>query len=478
MPPRRIAANPNVTSILFPTDPQGRQVSMPSVSQIGQGISPGPVPLTGPPLEFSPAGRSSTQVDLTQAIPRTGFVHPSERGRFSGRPQTRGMLLGPQTLSQENVVANLQPDTPGAAAPFDLQQALNIGIDQQPQARDMIPGGAIDPVQTVQERTPESEDVASATNEDGGFSFSKAIALLAPTLIGAAVGGKFGAATGLAATTEFLGSRQKKKEAEFEQGVNIAIQSGNSEALRKMAKGKGFDAIRQTLDGLADTIDEKDEHAKVNRVMQLVQGGFAHKALAQAVSIGDGSLVADIATIQRAGQIKALQQSSASADTLRKEFTKQAEKFILIRDAYTRVQAAGQEPSPAGDMALLFNYMKLLDPTSTVREGEYATAKQAGGAWAMIGAHYNSLVAGTSLLTEDQRADFMARTQKLYDAASSSHTGLESEFTRLAELRGVDARQVIIDFNNRPVDPLDLSQFTGQPLENLPDAALLKAIGG
>jgi len=178
MPPqRRIAAGTNVREALFPT------TSRPSV--IGQGASPRPIPLTGPPLQFSPAGRSSTQVDLTQIIPGgTGFVHPSERGRFSGRPQTRGMRLGPQTLPQENVVAGLQPDTPGAAAPFDLQQALNIGIGQQPQARDMIPGGAIDPVQTVQERTPESEDVASATNEDGGFSFSKAIALLAPTLIG------------------------------------------------------------------------------------------------------------------------------------------------------------------------------------------------------------------------------------------------------------------------------------------------------
>jgi hypothetical protein len=473
MPPRRIAANPNVSSILFPTDPQGRQVSMPSVSQIGQGISPGPVPLTGSPLDFSPAGRSSTQVDLTQAIPRTGFVHPSERGM----PNPSGMVQGPQALSDP--LAKL----------FDIEQARTFDMDQEGQARVQLPGGPVpltqtlqergpDPVQPVQERTPESEDVASATNEDGGFSFSKAIALLAPTLIGAAVGGKFGAATGLAATTEFLGSRQKKKEAEFEQGVNIAIQSGNSEALRKMAKGKGFDAIRQTLDGLADTIDEKDEQAKVNRVMQLVQGGFAHKALAQAVSIGDGTLVADIATIQRAAEVKALQQSSASADTLRKEFTKQAEKFILIRDAYTRVQAAGQEPSPAGDMALIYNYMKLLDPTSTVMANEYATAKSAGGAWEMIGAQYNSLVAGTSLMTDEQRADFMARTQKLYDAASSTHNGLESEFTRLAELRGVDARQVIIDFNNRPVDPLDLSQFTGQPIENIPDDTLIKAIGG
>jgi predicted secreted protein len=472
MPPRRIAANPNVSSMLFPTDPQGRQVSMPSVSQIGQGISPGPISLTGSPLDFSPAGRSSTQVDLTQEIPRTGFVHPSERGM----PTPRGMVQGPQAL----------PDP--LAKLFDIEQARTFDMDQEGQAR--VPGQepftftqtlqerGPDPVQPVQERTPESEDVASATNEDGGFSFSKAIALLAPTLIGAAVGGKFGAATGLAATTEFLGSRQKKKEAEFEQGVNIAIKSGNSEALRKMAKGKGFDAIRQTLDGLADAIDEKDEQAKVNRVMQLVQGGFANKALAQAISLGDGSLVADIATIQRAGQVKALQQSSASADTLRKEFTKQAEKFILIRDAYTRVQAAGQEPSPAGDMALLFNYMKLLDPTSTVREGEYATAKSAGGAWEMIGAQYNSIVAGSSLLTEDQRADFMARTQKLYDAASSTHNGLVSEFTRLAELRGVDARQVIIDFNNRPVDPLDLSKFTGQPIENIPDETLIKAIGG
>ena len=35
-------------------------------------------------------------------------------------------------------------------------------------------------------------------------------------------------------------------------------------------------------------------------------------------------------------------------------------------------------PDAAGDMALIFSYMKMLDPNSTVREGEYATAQDAG----------------------------------------------------------------------------------------------------
>ena len=51
-----------------------------------------------------------------------------------------------------------------------------------------------------------------------------------------------------------------------------------------------------------------------------------------------------------------------------------------MREAYGRIHAAKDAPpSGASDIALLYGYMKVLDPGSTVREGEFATASNAGG---------------------------------------------------------------------------------------------------
>lgn len=63
------------------------------------------------------------------------------------------------------------------------------------------------------------------------------------------------------------------------------------------------------------------------------------------------------------------------------------------------------EASAAGDMALIYNYMKVLDPGSAVKEGEYATAEKAGSVPDAIVNLYNKAREG-EFLTEKQRADF------------------------------------------------------------------------
>ena len=67
---------------------------------------------------------------------------------------------------------------------------------------------------------------------------------------------------------------------------------------------------------------------------------------------------------------------------LRNEYTGFAKDYQKQNAAFGRIQAAANDPTPAGDLALIFNYMKLLDPGSTVREGEFATAQ---GAMAALG---------------------------------------------------------------------------------------------
>jgi hypothetical protein len=71
---------------------------------------------------------------------------------------------------------------------------------------------------------------------------------------------------------------------------------------------------------------------------------------------------------------------------LRGEYTKQLGDFEKIHDGFGRIIAATslreKNPTavtPASDMSLVFGFMKMLDPASVVREGEYATAKNAGG---------------------------------------------------------------------------------------------------
>lgn len=153
---------------------------------------------------------------------------------------------------------------------------------------------------------------------------------------------------------------------------------------------------------------------------------------------------------------------------LRDEFTKGAQDFVKVRDAFGRIQASAADPSAAGDLALLFNYMKVLDPGSTVREGEFATAQNAGGVDDRISSLYNSVINGTRL-TADQRADFLNRSQRLFSQQLAFQQARTNEFTRLAESFGLDPSQVIVDLTSG-LDTLDTS--SSENLSNIPTEQL------
>ena len=95
-----------------------------------------------------------------------------------------------------------------------------------------------------------------------------------------------------------------------------------------------------------------------------------------------------------------------SAKDLRGEFINQSKVFVSVRDAYNRVEASAKDPSPAGDLSMIFNYMKILDPGSVVRESEFATAANSGSVPQRIRAQYNKVVAGERL-DKNMRADFL-----------------------------------------------------------------------
>lgn len=130
---------------------------------------------------------------------------------------------------------------------------------------------------------------------------------------------------------------------------------------------------------------------------------------------------------------------------LRTEFINQSKDFAQVNDSMNRIKASAVDPSPAGDLALIFNYMKMLDPGSTVREGEFANAQNSGGVDDKTVSLYNSIVNGQRL-SENQRKDFLNRSGGLFKAQQTSQNQRESQYEKLAKQNGLDPENVIIDY--------------------------------
>lgn len=170
--------------------------------------------------------------------------------------------------------------------------------------------------------------------------------------------------------------------------------------------------------------------------------------LPDGVNWGDASREQKRNAMQDLAKFSSVQKTAAAKpDTLRKEFTNVTKSFSTVDEAFGRITASAKDPSAAGDLALIFNYMKVLDPGSTVREGEFATAQNATGVPGQVRAMFNRIQSGERLNPE-QRQDFVKRAQMLYDNALGGYDRNVKEFTRIAEGVGLDPSQVIFDRAN------------------------------
>jgi len=168
--------------------------------------------------------------------------------------------------------------------------------------------------------------------------------------------------------------------------------------------------------------------------------------------------------------IESRKEDFKNANDLRDEHTKNSGEYIKVRDAYGRVLSSGVNPSAAGDLALIFNYMKMLDPGSTVREGEFANAQNSGSLSDIIVAQYNSVKAGTRL-SQVQRIDFLDRSKSLYENAKTSQKYLDESYKDLSDTFGVDSKKVVIDFSKPLVNKIfeyDINLLSSEELSQLP----------
>lgn len=138
------------------------------------------------------------------------------------------------------------------------------------------------------------------------------------------------------------------------------------------------------------------------------------------------------------------QESGLKIKDLFSEFERTGRDFGAIRDSFARLDASGKDPSAAGDLALIFNYMKILDPNSVVRESEFANAAAAGALGERFIAVGKKIAAGQRL-SNAMRKDFLDRGKRLYQAKQRQFKKDEIGFRRLAEENQIDPNAFMRD---------------------------------
>lgn len=139
--------------------------------------------------------------------------------------------------------------------------------------------------------------------------------------------------------------------------------------------------------------------------------------------------------------------------------------------AYKGIQQALGQNSAAGDMAGIFQFMKVLDPTSSVREGEYANAKNSAGVPDQIRNLYNQAMSG-KLLSSPQRKDFLGTAKGRYSSQLKEAKRYADAFGGLAQQDGGDPSRVVVGLDFGELEEPSAGQGLVQPKSEAEYAAL------
>jgi hypothetical protein len=168
--------------------------------------------------------------------------------------------------------------------------------------------------------------------------------------------------------------------------------------------------------------------------------GYTTDAIGAALQ--NPNVINDLRQAWKREQSKGPEKKDVSAP-LRKEF----QALQTIKEANLAELMIGKirntSPNAAGDLSLVFAYMKMLDPGSVVREGEQALARNAAGVPEVIRTMYNRVASGETLSPE-QRQRFKEEADKLLVTYRQRFNVKANEYRRLATQQGIDPKDVVL----------------------------------
>jgi len=177
--------------------------------------------------------------------------------------------------------------------------------------------------------------------------------------------------------------------------------------------------------------------------MQIQQANAAIAASkAAAAKSGAEASRAQAEARQMSAGIIPLEKRPEMEGKFRKEYSDQTKGYQEVKSAFGRIQAS--EDNAVGDLSLIFGYMKMLDPGSVVREGEFATAQNAAGVPERIQNIYNKVASGERL-SSSQRQSFKGQAGKLYETAKKQENTVRTGIDRIANGYGLNTANIFYE---------------------------------
>ena len=243
--------------------------------------------------------------------------------------------------------------------------------------------------------------------------------------------------------------------------ANFAVQGTPQEAAPVVKSSGAFDPNKFMQSAIAAGANPEDVSAFIKSIQgertKLGQGDVLVDASGKVVAEGQskpdkvdlGNAVAfvDPKTLQVIRTIPKGQEGGSNfsqENTLRSQYLTQTQPYTGIAQAFNKISAAAKDPSAAGDLSLIFGYMKILDPASVVREGEFATAQNAAGIPTQVSNMYNKVISGERL-SETQRADFINQARNLVKSQKGQLDNFNSVYKDIATNYKLDPEKIIID---------------------------------
>lgn len=138
-----------------------------------------------------------------------------------------------------------------------------------------------------------------------------------------------------------------------------------------------------------------------------------------------------------------------SAKQFQDDYYRDSKTYVTVRNAYQQVAGAAQNPDAAGDLSLIFGYMKMLDPNSVVRETEFANAQNAAGVPDQVRNLYNRAMSGERL-NPNQRKQFVGQANRIMKSAHDNQQRVRKTYGTRAEKFGIDPTMVLDDDEPMP----------------------------
>lgn len=139
---------------------------------------------------------------------------------------------------------------------------------------------------------------------------------------------------------------------------------------------------------------------------------------------------------------------------LRKEFNARPEvkEFRDVSTSYRQIEKLKTQDTGPGDISLIFSFMKMLDPGSVVREGEFATAQNSGGIPDRVINAYNKALSGERL-NKKQREEFATQARNIYDTRKTRFDEISGEYRGYAEGYDLNPDRVVAGGDSAPATP-------------------------